>query len=186
MTTQPAQAAAQAKDPRGAGTGREANATRDREYNQTVPGAAPAKVVGGSSGYGNYPLGEVAKGKIDPDNPDRPIAMRDRRAYLVDQAEKNEAANDELNAIQVQQNIRAQEMFAERENQDPDVVRDESMETAVLALKAQDPELRQKQAEARANRGNGNRTRRGGKATGPDQGLPQDPEAAFKQGQVVG
>ena len=87
MTTQQSQTA-QPKDPRGAGTGREANATRDREYNQTVPGAAPARVVGGNT---DYPAGDVAKGRIDPDNPDRPIAMRDRRAYLIDQAEKNQA-----------------------------------------------------------------------------------------------
>jgi hypothetical protein len=180
MTTQPAQTPAKANDPRGAGTGREANATRDREYNQTVTGAAPAKVVGGNT---DYPVGDVAKGRIDPDNPDRPIAMRDRRAYLIDQAEKNEAANDELNAIQTQQNIRAQEMFDERANPgDPDVMREESMETAVAALKMHDPDTRAKQAEAKKKVAGKRATAR----DDVDNGLPVDPVAAFKQGQVVG
>jgi Fe-S-cluster formation regulator IscX/YfhJ len=137
---------AQTQDPRGAGTGREANATRDREYNQTVPGAAPVHTVGGSTAY---PVGDAAKGRIDPDKPDAPIPMRDRRAYLIEQANLNEAANDELNAMQVQQNIRVQEMLEERENADPDTVRAESMETAVMTLKSQDPDVRRGEAKSK-------------------------------------
>lgn len=135
------------QEQRGAGTGVAANVTRDRQYNETVPGAAPAKIVGGS-----YPQGDIAKGRIDPDNPDRPIAMRDRRAYLVDQAQKNQDANDELNAIQTEQNERAMEGFNKIGQPDPDEQRESSMEAAVAALKSQDPDERGRLAKDSATR----------------------------------
>lgn len=122
-------------ETRGAGSGENAVATRNRQYNES-----PAK----------YAKGDIAKGRIDPDDPDRQIAQRDRRAFLVDQAEKNEAANDELNAIQVDQNNRAMAAFKEIDPVlDPDKQRADSMETAVLALKAHDPDERAKQIDAK-------------------------------------
>jgi hypothetical protein len=98
-----------------------------------------------------YPEGDIEKGKIDPEEltegqTAEMIPMRDRRAYLLDQAKKNEAANDELNAIQIDQNKRVQ--LAQNILQDPDEMRESSMETAVAALKQHDPDVRKKQAEA--------------------------------------
>jgi hypothetical protein len=98
-----------------------------------------------------YPEGDIEKGKIDPEEltegqTAEMIPMRDRRAYLLDQARKNEAANDELNAIQVEQNKRVQ--LAQNILQDPDEMRESSMETAVAALRQHDPDVRKKQAEA--------------------------------------
>lgn len=157
-----------AQEAKGAGTGAQANLTRSREYNETVPGAAPVKQVGGS-----YPVGDAVKGRIDPDNPDAPIAMRDRRAYLIDQAEKNEAANDELNAIQTDQNRRAMEGFNKIGSPDPDEQRESSMETAVAALKMHDPESRKK-ATTKSTKG-------GSSKAGVDQ-----TSADFKAGQASG
>lgn len=99
----------------------------------------------------NYPEGDIEKGRIDPEELTEgqvatQIAARDRRAYLIDQGEKNEAANDELNAIQVEQNKRVQ--LAQNILQDPDVQRSESMETALNALKAHDPDTRKKTVDA--------------------------------------
>lgn len=124
------------QEHRGAGTGNEANATRSRDYKEGT----------------KYTKGDPAKGRIDFAKQAEgitieQIAMRDRRAYLIDQAEKNEAANDELNAIQVDQNKRVQ--MAQSLLQDPDEMRDSSMETAVAALKMHDPDERKKLATAR-------------------------------------
>jgi len=120
------------------------NANSDTENRKTKKG-----------GGGDYPKGDIEKGRIDPEEQTQGQvadikAARDRRAYLIDQAEKNEAANDELNAIQVEQNKRVQ--LAQNLLQDPDHMRDESMETAVNALKAHDPETRKKTAAAVAKR----------------------------------
>jgi hypothetical protein len=130
-------------DPRGAGSGERAVATRARNYNES-----PAEFEAGSK----YPKGDPAKGRIDPvalteGQTAEQIPMRDRRAYLLDQAEKNEAANDELNAIQTDQNKRLQ--LAQNLIQDPDVMREESMETAKNALMAHDPETHKQIAEHR-------------------------------------
>jgi hypothetical protein len=132
----PAMTTTAAAEPRGAGNGENAVATRDRQYNENRKGAAPVKST-------TYEKGDILKGRIDPANPDRLIAHRDRRAYLVDQAEKNEAANDELNAIQVEQNSRLQ--FAQNLIQDPDEQRENSMPTAINALKMHDPDNVKKQ-----------------------------------------
>jgi hypothetical protein len=150
----------QAAEPRGAGTGQQANATRDRKPKDT-----------------EYPKGDIAKGRIDPEalaeaETVEQIAMRDRRAYLIDQAEKNEAANDELNAIQVEQNKKVQ--LAQNIIQDPDVQREESMETAVAALKMHDPDERKKRAEAAQKNA----------ASGRTFGSPATPD--FKAGQASG
>jgi len=132
---------AETTQPRGAGSGENAVATRTRQYNE------PASRDGGGK---TYPKGDIAKGRLDPDRPDRLIAHRDRRAFLQDQAEKNEAANDELNAIQVEQNERAMEAFKELDPVlDPDKQRDESMENAVLALREHDPDVRKQQVDAK-------------------------------------
>ena len=132
-----------AAEPRGAGTGEQANATRDRKYNENRAGAAPVKTT-------EYPKGDPDAGRIDPE--DLTIGqtaeikpMRDRRAYLIRQAERNEAANDELNAIQVDQNNRLQ--LVQNQLQDPDRMREESMETAVAMLKEHDPDEQQKTAD---------------------------------------
>jgi hypothetical protein len=93
-----------------------------------------------------YPEGDPDLGAIDPENPDRPIAMRHRRAYLVRQAERNEAANDQLNAMQTEQNRRVQELPGLL--QDPDYLRETSMQTAMTAIRSHDPEVvRERQAE---------------------------------------
>ena len=124
-------------EPRGAGTGENAVAARSRDVEKK-----PAQST--------YAKGDIAKGKIDPEKladcqTIDQIAMRDRRAYLIDQAEKNEAANDELNAIQVDQNKRVQ--LAQNLAQDPDVQREESMESATAALKEHDPDTAKSQAQ---------------------------------------
>jgi hypothetical protein len=93
-----------------------------------------------------YPEGDPDLGAIDPNNPTRPIAMRHRRAYLVRQAERNEAANDQLNAMQTEQNRRIQELPGLL--QDPDYMRETSMTTAMTALRDHDPDVvREKHAE---------------------------------------
>lgn len=75
------------------------------------------------------------------------IAQRDRRAYLIRQAERNEAANDQLNAIQVAQNRRVAELPALLS--DPDYLRETSMQTAQAALMTHDPEnVRQQREQA--------------------------------------
>lgn len=73
------------------------------------------------------------------------IPMRDRRAYLIRQAERNEAANDQLNAIQVAQNRRVAALPALLN--DPDYLRETSMQTAQAALMTHDPENIRKQRE---------------------------------------
>jgi hypothetical protein len=124
-------------EQRGAGSGEHANATRGRRHDQS-----PAE----------YEKGDIAKGRIDPEEMTLGQvatikATRDRRAYLIDQAEKNEAANDELNAIQTEQNKKVQ--LAQNLIQDPDRMREESMETAINALKAQDPDVVKENIAAR-------------------------------------
>lgn len=84
-----------------------------------------------------YPEGDPEAGRIDPEEQAECITLeqkpqRDRRAYLLQQAERNEAANDELNAIQVEQNKNVQ--FAQSNLQDPDVMRETSMEQAKAQL----------------------------------------------------
>ena len=131
MTTQAEQ--------RGAGSGENAVHSRSRHYTEGT----------------KYTKGDAAKGRIDPEEVTQGqvatiIAHRDRRAYLIDQAEKNEAANDELNAIQTDQNRRLQ--LGQNLLQDPDEMRESSMETAVAALKMHDPDERKKLATAAQKR----------------------------------
>ena len=97
-----------------------------------------------------YPEGDPDKGALDPENPMRPIAHRDRRAYLLRQAQRNEAANDQLNAMQVGQNRRVMEGIAYL--QDPDYLREVSMETAQAAIMTHDPETVKKNHEEMAKR----------------------------------
>lgn len=100
-----------------------------------------------------YPKGDPAKGK-DPDK-DVPmfikgpqIAMRDRRAYLVDQAVKNEAANDEVNAKQVENNQRIAEVMLDV--LDPDKLRDETTQAALEEIDRHTPEYVAAAREQRA------------------------------------
>lgn len=92
----------------------------------------------------DYPEGDPAKGKLDyekiaeAEQPEQQIAMRDRRAYLLDQAQKNQDANDELNAKQVEQNNRLHVGTAMM--QDPDLQRDLSMESAEAEIDMHTPE----------------------------------------------
>jgi hypothetical protein len=156
----------QHKEPRGIGGGEKANATRSRNYNESPDehlafaegkSAADYKPEAYEPGT-EYPEGDPAKGKLDfgtvAVDPNLYIAQRDRRAYLVDQAEKNEAANDELNAIQVEQNKRVQ--MASNLVNDPDFQRDNSMQTAVAALEMHNPDAKDEglkgAMEARAER----------------------------------
>lgn len=99
-----------------------------------------------------YAKGDPAKGR-DPER-DVPmhikaptVAMRDRRAYLVDQAVKNESANDEVNAKQVELNQQASEAMFEA--LDPDKLRDETTEEALEELDRHTPEGAQKAREQR-------------------------------------
>jgi hypothetical protein len=167
----PTMTAATAKDesPRGAGSGEHANATRDRDETKGKHKATKTT---------EYPEGDIEKGRIDPEEltegqTAEQIAMRDRRAYLLDQAEKNQAANDELNAIQVEQNKRVQ--LGQNILQDPDEMRESSMETAINALKQHDPDERKKNAEAAQK--NAEKSPR----YNPNPGTPD-----FKQGQASG
>ena len=104
--------------------------------------ATQAKTQGneGKAGFGpykpgpKYAKGDPGKGR-DPDK-DIPffikgpqVAMRDRRAYLLDQAAKNESANDEVNAKQVENNQKIAEIMFEA--LDPDKVRDETTQAAL-------------------------------------------------------
>lgn len=156
----------QEREPRGAGSGEKANATRSRNYNESPDehlafaegkSAADYKPEAYEAGT-EYPEGDPAKGKLDFStvavDPNLYIPQRDRRAYLVDQAEKNEAANDELNAIQVEQNKRVQ--MASNLVNDPDFQRDNSMQTAVAALEMHNPDAKDEglkgAMEARAER----------------------------------
>ena len=65
-------------------------------------------------------------------------------------AQRNEAANDQLNAIQVTQNRRVR--YASNALSDPDYLREVSMETAQTALHAHDPEQVKKNHEEMAKR----------------------------------
>jgi hypothetical protein len=122
------------QEQRGAGSGEYAVATRTRDYNQD-PVEAPIEQT-------KWPTGEIDKGRLDPEaglpGLGQLIAHRDRRAYLVKQAEQNEAANDELNFIQVELIKRLG--IVQNLIQDPDVQREESMVSAVADLKLHDPE----------------------------------------------
>lgn len=117
------------------------------------PQAAASKEGFGPYKAGSkYPKGDPAKGK-DPDK-DIPmfikgpqIAMRDRRAYLLDQAQKNEAANDEVNAHQVEANQKIAEIMFEA--LDPDKIRDETTEAAVEEIDTHTPEGAKKAREER-------------------------------------
>ena len=97
-----------------------------------------------------YPEGDPDKGVFDPENPTRPIAHRDRRAYLIRQAERNERANDQLNAMQVAQNRRVIDGTAYL--QDPDYLREVSMETAQAAIASHSPEAVKKNRDEMAKR----------------------------------
>jgi len=97
-----------------------------------------------------YPEGDPDKGAHDPENPTMPIAHRDRRAYLLRQAQRNEAANDQLNAMQVAQNRRVIDGMAYL--QDPDYLREVSMETAQAAIASHSPEAVKKNRDEMAKR----------------------------------
>ena len=97
-----------------------------------------------------YPEGDPDKGVFDPENPTRPIAHRDRRAYLIRQAQRNERANDQLNAMQVAQNRRVIDGTAYL--QDPDYLREVSMETAQAAIASHSPEAVKKNRDEMAKR----------------------------------
>lgn len=97
-----------------------------------------------------YPEGDPDKGVLDPENPTRPIAHRDRRAYLLRQAQRNERANDQLNAMQVAQNRRVIDGTAYL--QDPDYLREVSMETAQAAIASHSPEAVKKNRDEMAKR----------------------------------
>lgn len=146
-TTQPAE-----QRGHGENAGTLAVQTRSRNYNEPVEsenGFKPGSET-------EYAEGDIDAGRIDPQElaqgqTAEMKSARDRRAYLLDQARKNEAANDELNAIQVEQNKRVQ--FGQNLIQDPDVMREESMVTARAELEAHDPDkVRETQAAAQKER----------------------------------
>lgn len=79
--------------------------------------------------------GDPAKGKESHEEkvavfgPPNTIAHRDRRAYLLDQAEKNQSANDEIQARQVEQNAKLADVMVEA--LDPDRLREETTQQAL-------------------------------------------------------
>jgi hypothetical protein len=81
-----------------------------------------------------YPEGDPDKGALDFDNLDN----------------RNEAANDQLNALQVLQNRRVQR--GTNALSDPDYLREVSMVTAQAALKAHDPDVVKKNHDEMAKR----------------------------------
>jgi hypothetical protein len=90
-----------------------------------------------------FPEGDPTKGK--PDFEERAngcattvLPQRDHRAYLLDQAAKNEAANDEANAIQVERLRRKKKTLGLV--MDPDWQRDNSTESTLATLRAGDEE----------------------------------------------
>jgi hypothetical protein len=109
-----------------------------------------------STGYKPGPEfeeGDPAKGKESHDEkvavfgPPNTIAMRDRRAYLIDQAEKNQAANDEIQAKQVEANAKLADVMVEA--LDPDRLREETTQEALDEIDTHTPEYA---AAARAQR----------------------------------
>lgn len=107
------------------------------QHNKKNEGFGPYKA--GSQ----YPKGDPAKGRDE--EKDIPffivgpqIPMRDRRAYLVDQATKNEAANDEINAKQVEHNQKLAEIMFEA--LDPDKIREETTQEAIDEIDRHSPE----------------------------------------------
>lgn len=144
------------QEPRGAGSGEDAVRLRQLPPREPVPPVVEST---------EYPKGEIDKGRIDYEAQAEGfvadvIPMRDRRAYLIDQAEKNEAANDELNAIQSEQNRNLQ--FVQTQLQDPDVMRENSMQTAVANLEAhsnaRDPDVIEAQRAFREKQFSGSTT----------------------------
>ena len=118
---------------RAAGNNKKFAGDTEKELERTAPDLPEAGEVT------EYPEGDPDKGALDYENPEHNnlIPMRDRRAYLIRQAERNEAANDQLNAIQVAQNRRVQALPGLLS--DPDYLRETSMETAQAALMTHDP-----------------------------------------------
>jgi hypothetical protein len=97
-----------------------------------------------------YPEGNPADGKPDYERravmyTGQPRAQRDVRAYLQDQAAKNEAANDEVNAIVVDRERAAAAVAGIL--LDPDYQRDMSMQ-ATLASIGGDREAQQRRVDA--------------------------------------
>jgi hypothetical protein len=143
------------RENRGAGSGQHANATRGRDstkHPDARPGETPEKHIIPTQ----YPKGEIDKGRIDFEklaeaDVAMDIPMRDRRAYLINQANLNEAANDEINARMVEGHKRLHKVAAFL--QDPDWQRENSMETAIATLDMHDPEkIRATRAERQAQR----------------------------------
>jgi hypothetical protein len=157
-----------AREPRGAGSGESAVHNRQRhdknitskgdsepDYsNIPMPeGKSPEDYSPDSYKAGKeFPEGDATKGKPDFEAKARhpgteQIPQRDYRAYLKDQAEKNEAANDEINAIAVE-NARVAAAGAGL-LLDPDFQRDQSMQTT-LGTMGGDIEAAKKRRDAAA------------------------------------
>lgn len=139
--------------PRGAGSGKLANATRRRNPEDTLDKNLDFAEGKSAESYKpeayepgpEFEEGDATKGKLDyrttnDYDPNKFIPIRDRRAYLLDQAAKNESVNDELNAMQVRQNANVQ--MASNLIHDPDYQRDLSMESAMAELEMHDPDKR--------------------------------------------
>ena len=179
MTAEETRANTPGKEPRGAGTGENAVAQRSRRSKDDPAEAndmtkvvqeAQAEAVKNNQKFASdtekeldrtapeqlepgetteYPEGDADKGALPLEQAiqQQLIAQRDRRAYLIRQAERNEAANDQLNAIQVAQNRRVAAL--PQLLNDPDYLREVSMQTAQAALMTHDPEnMRQKREQA--------------------------------------
>jgi hypothetical protein len=99
-----------------------------------------------------FPEGNPADGKPDYEaranmytGQARPRAQRDVRAYLQDQAAKNEAANDEVNALAIEHERKAGAVAGLV--LDPDYQRDISLQSTLATL-GSDPEARQRRVDA--------------------------------------
>jgi hypothetical protein len=107
-----------------------------------------------------FPEGDATKGKPDyqarAEGRVEQLPMRDHREYLKDQALKNERANDELNARQVEQNQNFNKAIGLMN--DPDFQRDNSMQTALAEADrhTEDGQRKRKDARAKAQQNNAN------------------------------
>jgi hypothetical protein len=102
-----------------------------------------------------FPEGDATKGKPDYQaiaegcTTVQPIAMRDHRAYLISQAEKNQRANDELQARAVEGGAKDLSLAAGL-LLDPDFQRDTSVQNALAELDMHSKEYVDNYKERRA------------------------------------
>jgi len=106
----------------------------------------------GDAEEGHYSVEELAE-QIRP----RLITARDRRAYLTEQAEKNEAANDEVNEAETDLINEGRDRLAVF--LDPDKMREENLGSALADIKMHTDEGREDRAKSRQEIANARKER---------------------------